>query len=359
MRRRDSAVRQPAVITLSANFPRSDTAFVPNLWWLVGVRFILGIGVGADYVLSPTIMSEHANARNRGRALGFGFMCMWPAGALAAALLTFLLQRLGIAPDLLWRIVLAGGAVPALAVLYLRRHMPETARFLARIAGGAGAAAQVVADVAGRVATPLPGLDSRDFRTTWLQHYRLILAAALLWGVFDVVVYSMTLFGPLLIAKGLGLGPVEFAIITNFLFSIPGALVVTFLADGMGRKTLQAGGLALGAVMMLLFAGMKGAVAASPLLGMLFSRCLQRGDAGPGAGYQLPRRRALAHPAAVGRPVDLGDRRTHRRLNQRIPVPLGLRTVWGGRGHLHPGSARCGRRRPHDDNHPRSATPRS
>lgn len=245
-------------------------AFVPDLWWLVGVRFILGIGVGADYVLSPTIMSEHANARNRGRALGFGFMCMWPAGALGAALLTFVLQGLGIAPDLVWRVVLAGGAVPALAVLYLRRHMPETARFLARVAGDAGAAAQVIADVAGRVATPLPGLDRRDFRSTWQQHYRLILAAALLWGVFDVVVYSTTLFGPSLIAKGLGLGPVEFAIITNVLFSIPGALVVTFLVDGMGRKALQASGLALGAVMMLLFAGMKGAVAASPLLGMLF-----------------------------------------------------------------------------------------
>jgi MFS family permease len=31
--------------------------FAPDLWSLIGIRFILGIGVGADYVLSPTIMA--------------------------------------------------------------------------------------------------------------------------------------------------------------------------------------------------------------------------------------------------------------------------------------------------------------
>ncbi|MDE2335173.1 MAG: MFS transporter, partial [Rhodospirillales bacterium] len=36
-------------------------AFAPDLGWLIGIRFVLGIGIGADYVLSPTIMAEHAN----------------------------------------------------------------------------------------------------------------------------------------------------------------------------------------------------------------------------------------------------------------------------------------------------------
>ncbi len=40
-------------------------AFVGNLWQLIAVRALLGIGVGADYVLSPMIMAEHANARDR------------------------------------------------------------------------------------------------------------------------------------------------------------------------------------------------------------------------------------------------------------------------------------------------------
>ncbi|MDE2517311.1 MAG: MFS transporter, partial [Rhodospirillales bacterium] len=109
--------------------------FAPNLMGLIAIRFILGIGIGADYVLSPTIMAEHSNRRDRGRKIGIGFGVMWPAGALVAALFSLLLGSLGVDADLRWRLVLAFGAVPALSVLYLRRRMPETARYLARLAG--------------------------------------------------------------------------------------------------------------------------------------------------------------------------------------------------------------------------------
>src|SRR5579862_2159581 len=118
-------------------------AFAPDLLWLVLLRFVLGIGVGADYVLSPTIMAEHANRADRGRALGLGFGTMWPIGGLAAGLLKLLLDALHVPADLEWRLVLAAGAIPALAVIYLRRRMPETARFLARVAGEGEEAAQV------------------------------------------------------------------------------------------------------------------------------------------------------------------------------------------------------------------------
>ena len=61
-------------------------AFAPNLWSLIAIRFVLGIGVGADYVLSPTIMAEHANARIAARSSRFGFGAMWGFGAIFAAL---------------------------------------------------------------------------------------------------------------------------------------------------------------------------------------------------------------------------------------------------------------------------------
>jgi MFS family permease len=51
--------------------------FAGSIWSLIAVRVILGIGVGADYVLSPTIMAEHANRRDRGRKIGIGFGVMW------------------------------------------------------------------------------------------------------------------------------------------------------------------------------------------------------------------------------------------------------------------------------------------
>jgi MFS family permease len=43
------------------------TAFSPNIWWLIGLRGILGFGIGGDYPVSATIMSEYAAKRHRGR----------------------------------------------------------------------------------------------------------------------------------------------------------------------------------------------------------------------------------------------------------------------------------------------------
>ena len=37
--------------------------FAVNVWLLIAIRLILGIGVGADYVMSPMIMGEHSNAK--------------------------------------------------------------------------------------------------------------------------------------------------------------------------------------------------------------------------------------------------------------------------------------------------------
>jgi MFS family permease len=244
-------------------------AFAPNLWSLIGIRFILGIGIGADYVLSPTIMAEHANRRDRGKKIGLGFGVMWPAGALAAALVSLLLINLDVAPDLRWRIVLAFGAVPALSVLYLRRLMPETARFMARLAGDSAAASDIVQRVAGVAPRQRAGSDRRLWRAVFAQHAPAIFSAALLWMLFDIVVYSGILFGPSLIAKGLGLSPTVFSLISSIVFVIPGALIGTLLIDRLGRKQLQAGGFVLAAAMLGLFAVLHERAMAVPAFGML------------------------------------------------------------------------------------------
>jgi len=45
------------------------SAFAPNVFWLLGFRFILGLGIGGDYPLSATLMSEYANRRDRGKLI--------------------------------------------------------------------------------------------------------------------------------------------------------------------------------------------------------------------------------------------------------------------------------------------------
>ena len=241
--------------------------FAPTLWWLIGIRFVLGIGVGADYVLSPTIMAEHANRPNRGKKIALGFGVMWQAGALAAALMALLLLGTGISPDLRWRIVLAFGAVPALSVLYLRRKMPETARFLARLAGDNAGAAQVVEEISGAPARQTPIRDSRPLGEVFARHAGPIFGAALIWMLFDIVIYSGILFGPSLIARGLGMSAGVFGLLVPVLFILPAALAGAFLVDRAGRKLLTAVGFLGSAVSLGLFAWLHDAAMAAPVFG--------------------------------------------------------------------------------------------
>ncbi|HVC61755.1 MAG TPA: MFS transporter [Acetobacteraceae bacterium] len=241
--------------------------FAPTLWWLIGIRFVLGIGIGADYVLSPTIMAEHANRPDRGKKIALGFGVMWQAGALAAALMALLLIGTGVSPDLRWRIVLAFGAVPALSVLYLRRKMPETARFLARLAGDEAAAGQVMEQISGAPPALLPARDRRPFGEVFAAHAGAIFGAALIWMLFDIVIYSGILFGPSLIAKGLGLTPAVFGLLVPVMFILPAALLGAFLVDRTGRKRLLVVGFAGSAISLGLFAWLHDAAMAVPAFG--------------------------------------------------------------------------------------------
>ncbi|MGA7476868.1 MAG: MFS transporter, partial [Thermoplasmata archaeon] len=81
-----------------------STVTVLILW-----RFVLGVGVGGDYPLSATIMSEYSNVQNRGRLVasvfamqGFGLL----AGAGTSLAVVFLAPSL----DLSWRLILGFGA---------------------------------------------------------------------------------------------------------------------------------------------------------------------------------------------------------------------------------------------------------
>jgi MFS family permease len=258
--------------------------FAPDMWSLIAIRFVLGIGIGADYVLSPTIMAEHANRRDRGKKIVFGFGVFWCLGAFVAALVLLVVKGLGVPPSAQWRIVLAAGAIPALSVLYLRRRMPETARYLARLAGDGKAAGEVIRGVTGRALDMPPLRDRRAWREVMSRHLRDVLGAALLWLVFDIVVYSSILFGPSVIAQGIGVSPVVFQLVSYGVFVIPGTLLGVAVIDGFGRKPLASLGFALAGGSLLLFALLQHAAAGIPVLGLaLFGLYNFTISLGPGA----------------------------------------------------------------------------
>lgn len=245
-------------------------AFAPSVAWLIAIRFVLGIGVGADYVLSPMILGEHANRRDRGKIMALGFGLTWTVGAVLASLLYLGLEANGVAPALIWRIVLAAGALPAASVIYLRRRLPETPRFLLAIERDPSAYANVASDATGRTIDPPHRIAVGDeiagfFRRRWPA----VLAACSLWFLFDIVAYSGILFGPSLIAKGIGLTPATFNLAMELIATIPGALVGIALIDRIGRRRIQAAGFLGMALFLVIFATSHTAIVATPLLGAL------------------------------------------------------------------------------------------
>ncbi|KAM0944485.1 putative ABC-type phosphate transporter [Dioscorea sansibarensis] len=121
-------------------------------------RFWLGFGIGGDYPLSATIMSEYANKKTRGAFIAAVF-AMQGVGIIFAGLVSMILSAIFLhhypAPkfsenpsrstqsqaDFLWRTVLMLGALPAIVTFYWRMKMPETGRYTAIIAGNAKQAA--------------------------------------------------------------------------------------------------------------------------------------------------------------------------------------------------------------------------
>src|SRR6266705_6064313 len=119
------------------------SALSPNVIVLLIFRFILGLGIGGDYPVSATLMSEYANRRDRGKLITMVFS-MQGLGLILGPLVALGLLLVGMQHDLTWRIMLALGAVPALGTFYLRRQIAETPRFAMAIQGDVEGATRTV-----------------------------------------------------------------------------------------------------------------------------------------------------------------------------------------------------------------------
>jgi putative MFS transporter len=226
-----------ALMTIGATLQ----AFVSSPLELALIRFLVGVGTGADYVLSPLIMAEHSNAKDRGKLIALGFGLMWSLGAVTASLL-----YLGISPfvpsSILWRIILAAGAIPAASVIYLRRKVPETTRFLLRIKGDNIKFSTVVKEITGKEEKVNENLkDSNSILHYFRNSGKVFLTAAILWFLFDLTGYANGLFGPTLIARSIGIfNPAIFSLIIAAIFGFPGKIFGISTIDRIGRKPLQA-----------------------------------------------------------------------------------------------------------------------
>jgi MFS family permease len=93
-------------------------------------RFLTGAGIGGEYAAINSAIDELIPARRRGHT-DLAINGSWWLGAAAGALMTLLLLDSSIVPEYLgWRLCFVLGAVLGIAIIFVRRVLPESPRWL-------------------------------------------------------------------------------------------------------------------------------------------------------------------------------------------------------------------------------------
>lgn len=127
------------------------TAFTWDLPSFALMRFLTGAGIGGEYSAINSAIQELIPARRRGWTDLVINGSFWVGAAIASGLSLVLLDPRLFAPDIGWRIAFFGGAAIGLVILWLRRFIPESPRWLA-IHGRPEEAGRIVTEIERRVA---------------------------------------------------------------------------------------------------------------------------------------------------------------------------------------------------------------
>ncbi|WP_407159076.1 MFS transporter [Bradyrhizobium sp. STM 3557] len=104
-------------------------AFVSNMTWLIIIRFLLGIPLGSDISTGYTYIME-SMAKGQREVMGNRWQFMFAVGEVLTLGVIALFLVFDVDHEIVWRVVLGLGALPALIILVLRHDVPETAVWL-------------------------------------------------------------------------------------------------------------------------------------------------------------------------------------------------------------------------------------
>ena len=230
-----------------------------NLYALIIFQFCLGIGIGADYPICASYVSEFMPSRIRGRMLisAFSFQAI---GMFAAAFVGFII--LTIDPKVnAWHWMLAIGALPAAVLCILRMTVPESPRWCIEN-GQKASAIRTISQLSHKSKKAIYKMVQKEekkliklpekalpFSSLFRKEYlRQTILASVPWFLMDIATYGVGIFTPTIIATVLSGKGTDFisedivsiegaAIIDIFLFL--GLLTNILLVEKLGRIKLQ------------------------------------------------------------------------------------------------------------------------
>lgn len=216
-------------------------AFAPNMGVLIGLRFVMGLGLGAEIVIGYSSLAEFMPRAVRGRYVSI----LAALTNLAVVVVGF--GGLWIIPTIGWRYMFAIIGIAAGGVWVMRKNMPESPRWLesrGRLAEAEAAMQAIEAEVSG--GRPLPPIEIapapvpgrvRDLFGSRL--WRATLLGAVINAVGALSLYGFLSWVPtFLLKEGISLA-------TSLLFSAVmglgaplGALLGSMIADRFGRPRI-------------------------------------------------------------------------------------------------------------------------
>lgn len=222
--------------------------FVQNPTQLLILRLLLGLVLGADYVVSKSLVTEHAPRRFRGRLMSL-LAVAWAAGYVFAYLIGFLLHDLG--PDA-WRWMLVVSAIPALLVFGFRVGVPESPLWLTRHGRDTEAAAIVSRYLGPNVLPPakVQAGPRRGMGVLFSTAYRKRTAVGVLFYMCQVIpFFALGTFSPQVMGA-LGVTDKLTAGALYNVFLLAGAIVGLLIVDRISRRLFLIGSFILGGALL-------------------------------------------------------------------------------------------------------------
>ena len=239
-----------------------------GLAMLIALRFVVGLGLGAELPVASTLVSEYAPTRIRGRVVVI-LEAFWAVGWILAALIGYFVVP---ASENGWRWALFIGIVPAAYALYVRARLPESVRFLenkgrtaeAEEAVRAFESASDIEPVASPAADPVPPARWSELWSDGLRGRTAALWAT--WFGVNFSYYGAFIWIPsLLVSQGFSLTKSFGFTLIITLAQLPGYAAAAFLIEAWGRRATLATFLAGSAISAYAFgqAGSEAAIIAA------------------------------------------------------------------------------------------------